>query len=466
LQGIQGETGPKGDTGSTGATGAQGIQGVKGDKGDTGLTGAQGPKGDTGEAGPAGAAGADGEDGRYIVSTTAPSGAVEGDVWFDSTIGRTFIYYDSFWVEANPNQIGPEGPVGPIGADGADGADGAPGKFITSDTPPASPTSGDSWFDSTRGKTYVYYNDGDSSQWVQIGSAQTGASGVVSVTAPITNTGTNNSAVLGFATNPSLSGVVGTNGGYKIDSSSQYKAYEYFNNGTRRAVLYAEETQQQLVVQNEGTGPLVFQNGGSTRMSIANNGNISMNGNLSAAAISTTGGRLTVAGSSVDTSGVLELQSFDGAKNYVYKQNGGGLVFSSQFGTTAFFNSSGHLTLPSQPMWNSDITSSTNNYSTFNATINVGFTQTNSSTITVQTAGKYYVRAQQLLQTSGGGYYQLRKNNVTIKHAYSPSSVFMDFGVGALLDLAAGDTIRIVAAFTLSNQWSGDHSTLDIIKVA
>jgi hypothetical protein len=129
-------------------------------------------------------------------------------------------------------------------------------------------------------------------------------------------------------------------------------------------------------------------------------------------------------------------------------------------------NTSGHRTEPFQPVWSSDITSSTNNYSTFSASVNVGFTLTNSSTITVQTAGKYYVRAQQLLQTSGGGYYQLRKNNVTVKHAYAATSSFMDYTVGALLDLAAGDTIRIVAAITLTNSWNSEHSTLDIIKVA
>ena len=33
-------------------------------------------------------------------------------------------------------------------------------------TPPLNPSEGDTWWDSVSGKTYVYYNDGDSSQWV------------------------------------------------------------------------------------------------------------------------------------------------------------------------------------------------------------------------------------------------------------------------------------------------------------
>ena len=37
-----------------------------------------------------------------------------------------------------------------------------------SDTPPANPAQGDLWFDSSVAKTYIYYNDGSSSQWVQL----------------------------------------------------------------------------------------------------------------------------------------------------------------------------------------------------------------------------------------------------------------------------------------------------------
>jgi hypothetical protein len=70
------------------------------------------------------------------------------------------------------------------------------------------------------------------------------------------------------------------------------------------------------------------------------------------------------------------------------------------------------------------------------------------------------------LETAGGGYWQLRKNNVTVKHAYAATSTFMDYNVGALLDLAAGDTIRIFTGITLTNSWNGAHSSLDIIKVA
>jgi len=45
----------------------------------------------------------------------------------------------------------------------------AAGEAVTiSDTPPSNPGVGDLWFDSSVAKTYVYYNDGSSNQWVQM----------------------------------------------------------------------------------------------------------------------------------------------------------------------------------------------------------------------------------------------------------------------------------------------------------
>tara|TARA_Y100000389_G_scaffold150726_1_gene150304 strand:- start:2397 stop:3665 length:1269 start_codon:yes stop_codon:yes gene_type:complete len=48
----------------------------------------------------------------------------------------------------------------------AAGATGGGGSITVSDTAPAGPSAGDLWFDSTVLRTYVYYNDGSSSQWV------------------------------------------------------------------------------------------------------------------------------------------------------------------------------------------------------------------------------------------------------------------------------------------------------------
>lgn len=37
--------------------------------------------------------------GSLEVSETAPNSPSEGDLWFDSTSGNTYVYYDSYWIE-------------------------------------------------------------------------------------------------------------------------------------------------------------------------------------------------------------------------------------------------------------------------------------------------------------------------------------------------------------------------------
>jgi hypothetical protein len=50
----------------------------------------------------------------------------------------------------------------------------------TSDTAPVSPSDGDLWYDSVGGRTYVYYDDGDSSQWVDTSPQGGGVSDAIS----------------------------------------------------------------------------------------------------------------------------------------------------------------------------------------------------------------------------------------------------------------------------------------------
>ena len=48
--------------------------------------------------------------------------------------------------------------------------EGAGAGMETSATPPASPSDGDLWYDTDDGRTYVYYDDGTSAQWVEFGA--------------------------------------------------------------------------------------------------------------------------------------------------------------------------------------------------------------------------------------------------------------------------------------------------------
>jgi hypothetical protein len=74
------------------------------------------------------------------------------------------------------------GPTGPTGATGPTGPTGA--EVFVSATPPQNPTPGDLWFDSTQATLYFYYQDSDSSQWVQSVGPK-GSIGDVGPTGPI-----------------------------------------------------------------------------------------------------------------------------------------------------------------------------------------------------------------------------------------------------------------------------------------
>jgi len=180
--GATGPAGPTGAAGPAGATGATGPAGAEGPKGDTGTAGAdstvpgpagpagapgaQGPKGDTGTAGadstvpgPAGPQGIQGPQG--IPGTTGAQGpqGVKGDT------GAT----------GAPGAQGPTGATGSPGAPGADGAVGPQGPTTsTVDAPPASPVAGQLWWESDTGNLFIWYNDGDSAQWVQINGTPAG----------------------------------------------------------------------------------------------------------------------------------------------------------------------------------------------------------------------------------------------------------------------------------------------------
>jgi hypothetical protein len=56
------------------------------------------------------------------------------------------------------------------------GVPGAKGSYTVSATTPISPLAGDVWFNSDDGRTYIYYNDGNTTQWVEFGNANIGGS--------------------------------------------------------------------------------------------------------------------------------------------------------------------------------------------------------------------------------------------------------------------------------------------------
>ena len=80
---------------------------------------------------------------------------------------------------------------------------GAGASMSVSDTAPSNPNDGDLWFNSSKLKTYVYYNDGDTSQWV-----------VANSTGPAGASGSDGSSVVSYATASSFPSSGNTTGDF------------------------------------------------------------------------------------------------------------------------------------------------------------------------------------------------------------------------------------------------------------
>ena len=126
--------------------------------------------GDKGGQGPPGPAGQDGSDGTpsNVAGPPGPPGqdGQDGSDGDDSTVA------------------GPPGPPGPPGGPGGPGNPGGPGPtgvagLSIATSPPTSPTpsAGDLWWDSDDGDLHVYYDDGNSEQWVTVSQGPAGPPG-------------------------------------------------------------------------------------------------------------------------------------------------------------------------------------------------------------------------------------------------------------------------------------------------
>jgi len=145
------------------------LETVSGPEGPAGPGGPTGPTGPS-VTGPTGPTGPTGATGSaaFYVSATAPTAPSNGDGWFNTETAVTAIFYN----DGNSSQwveAGNSGPTGPTGPAGATGAQGTPGGDATfSSVAPESANPGDFWVDSTNGYLYVYYSDENSSQWIQV----------------------------------------------------------------------------------------------------------------------------------------------------------------------------------------------------------------------------------------------------------------------------------------------------------
>lgn len=110
------------------------------------------------------AASAVGGAGFNLPAGTAPTTPADGDMW--TTTAGLFVRINGVTV-------------GPLGGGGS--------SVTIADTAPGSPASGDMWWESDTAKLYVYYNDGTSSQWVEVNGGAVGPQGATGATGPMGN---------------------------------------------------------------------------------------------------------------------------------------------------------------------------------------------------------------------------------------------------------------------------------------
>ena len=93
-------------------------------------------------------------------SATAPIDPKANDLWWDSTDGKLKIYYD----DGDSTQW----------VDAFTRVVQTPTQtdpMTISSTPPSPSREGDLWYNSNSGRLFIHYNDGDSLQWVEVSSA-------------------------------------------------------------------------------------------------------------------------------------------------------------------------------------------------------------------------------------------------------------------------------------------------------
>ena len=102
-----------------------------------------------------------------VVQGSPPVSPNEGDVWVNTRNGRRYVWTPNStgggaWVHTPP--VGAP-PPSPIPLDAPVITNPVP-KITMSNVPPLTPVAGDLWFDTVRGFLFVFYNDGNTTQWV------------------------------------------------------------------------------------------------------------------------------------------------------------------------------------------------------------------------------------------------------------------------------------------------------------
>ena len=125
----------------------------------------------------------------------------------------------------------------------------------TSDAAPSSPTAGDLWYNTNAGGLFVYYQDANSSQWVEI-VGKTGATGATGAQGPAGSSAaiTRYANVAGFPGSPTAADLA-----YANDTNTLY-----LYNGTSWEVVASGNDESPVITTEPPTSTQALSNSGST----------------------------------------------------------------------------------------------------------------------------------------------------------------------------------------------------------
>jgi len=231
--------------------------------------------------------GAGGGGSNVTVSDDAPGTPVQGDLWWESDVGKLRIYYNNVWVDAAPSGTG--GSAGgdlsissiselsdvdfnSITLDGSNGQnkvlawDEALQSFVprstavvtVSDVPPATPVEGDLWWESDVGKLRIYYNDGVQSQWVDANPAGTGVDlDDLNVVTSRGSTTTNTITVGGVVTDSVTStGTISSDTSLRTQGNIEFEGST--NNAFETRLQVVDPTQDNTITFQNASGTVAF----------------------------------------------------------------------------------------------------------------------------------------------------------------------------------------------------------------
>jgi len=252
------------------------------------------------------------------------------------------------------------------------GGGGGGASVSTSDTAPVSPADGDLWYDSVGGRTYVYYDDGDTSQWVDAAPQGGGDAGfskleVGNTKAEIIDTGSDGrfvvttegserlrvtaAGLMGLGTtSPQKRFVVSNNGAEGVEiSPGDSSNTNVFLNYNRSSSVYITATHLADIHTWGGYGGT----GGNEAMRIDSSGRLLLGtatANASGAKLQTSDG-LTFPATQVASADANTLDDYEEGTWTPIDSSGAGLTFTSTAGVYTKIGNicyiSGTLTFPS-----------------------------------------------------------------------------------------------------------------------